>query len=146
MVYEFRLSVPANTRRTAPKTRRLKVTGGVITWLQWFWPPGTHQLAHAIVEHRGRQIFPDNLSDDLTDNGQGPATDVYYVVRRPYELVLKAWNDDDTYSHTFTLRFNLLPRAVAEAQKDTARFMREFVNIVRELWLGRGPVEEEEGG
>jgi len=130
LIYEFRLTVPANTPKTAPKRLELRLTAGVITWLQWFWPPGTHQLGHARVLHHGRQLWPDAVSDDLTDDGHAPAMQEHYRLTRPYRLLLEAWNEDDTYQHTFTLRFNLLPEEVMPVTHET---FKPFLQALRRL-------------
>jgi len=137
MIFEVRLTVPAGTAKSAPSRLEITVTRGVITRFGWFWPPGTEQLGHAVIRYQGRQLIPQNPDEDMTDDGLGPVFDTYLPLRsRPYRLTLEAWNDDDTYPHTVTVRFALVAEEDLPLHGRLARRIARALSLIAEVMTG----------
>jgi len=92
--------------------------------------PGHAALAHLIILHHEHQIAPSTENMDL--HGDAPPIDweeYYESYQPPYELKLKGWNEDDTYSHTFDVMVAILPRkailalAIVDAIKGAFGFL-----------------------
>jgi len=130
LIYEFTLTVPADTKKESPVTKRLKLTAGVITRMSWFWPIGTHQLGHLQVYEGKYQLWPSNPDGDLTGDGESYTFDEYHVLKKPYVLMMKAWNDDDTYEHTVTLRFNI----IRKPPEPYLRRLSHEARMLHKLW------------
>lgn len=98
------LLVPAGTVETNPATKRIQLTEGVIT--QWWigFPPGCNDLVHVAVYEFEHQILPRGEDEDLYWGGYVyEIPENYELVDEPYEIEVRAWNEDDIYEHTITV-------------------------------------------
>jgi hypothetical protein len=110
MNYELRLTVPKNTTKELPVEATLKIHPGVVTRVRLLWPARTSQLGHAQVLHWGIVVWPPYDDQNFTGDGVPIEwNEEYEILDAPYELVVRAWNDDDTYSHTLTFGVAILP-------------------------------------
>jgi hypothetical protein len=67
------------------------------------------------VFYHEHQLWPVSREEDLHGDAFPIEWDEYEeLFTPPYELVIKAWNEDDTYSHTFDISFAILPQKVVE--------------------------------
>lgn len=124
MLFTADVNIPKNTTEAAPVTQMLKVAHGIITWVSVLFPPGCARLAHCVILHHEHQIFPSTEGMDLAGDTFPIEWDEYYeCYQPPYELKLKAWNEDDTYPHKITIRVAILPRRgiIATAVADTIK-------------------------
>ena len=113
MYYEFRLTTPANTPRSAPIETELQLDEGVVTGVEVLFPPGCVGLVHLQVRRETHQLFPANADADLVgDTFPIRWREELEVGERPYVWTAVAWNDDDSYPHTVTLRLELTPMAI----------------------------------
>ena len=110
MNYELRLAVPKNTTKVAPVEDTLQIHPGVVTRVRLLWPARTSQLGHAQVLFHGVHIWPPYDDQNFTGDGVPIEwNEEYEITDSPYELLLRAWNDDDTYAHTLTFGVVVLP-------------------------------------
>jgi hypothetical protein len=73
--------------------------------------PGHAGLAHLTISYHQHQIAPSTENMDLHgDAAPIDWEDYYECYTPPYELILKGWNDDDTYEHSFDVFIAVLPR------------------------------------
>jgi len=135
VIYERSIKAETGTTRKEPSDESFKLTLGVVTIVGWFWPRGTKGYAHLVVEHEGHQIWPSDRDQALIGNGEYEAFPEWYEFRtRTPTIVLKAWNTGN-FPHTATFRFNLLPFKVAYAQQDLLKELRDYNQLVRQLWV-----------
>lgn len=130
MLFEASITIPANTLSTAPTFETLKIAHGIISKLMVRPRPGHAALAHLVILHHEHQIAPSTEGMDLSGDAHSIDWEEYYEsYQPPYELKLKGWNDDDTYSHTFDVFVAVLPRKalVALAVTDAIRTMMESI-------------------
>lgn len=113
-LYSRSITVPPNTAEgTFPETV-IDLSHGVITEVIFRPRPGHASLLHVRVFHRRHQIFPDNADDDLHgDTFPVQWREWYEMFEKPFTLTIFAWNDDDTYPHTFDIAFAVLPKYAA---------------------------------
>jgi len=110
MLYGGSVTVPKNTTKAAPVEQLFKVAHGVITRVMFYPRPGHAGLCHAKVYHWEHQVFPLDPEQDLHgDTYPIIWEESYEMLVAPYELKVRAWNDDDTYEHTFDIWFELTP-------------------------------------
>ena len=130
MLFQASITIPKNTIYSSPTTINLKIAHGIITKIMVRPRPGHAALAHLIILHHEHQIAPSTENMDL--HGDAPPIDweeYYESYQPPYELKLKGWNDDDTYSHTFDVYVAILPRkailalAIVDAIKSAFGFL-----------------------
>ena len=111
MLFQASITIPANTTEAAPTTQALTIARGIITEFKVRPRPGHAALAHLVILHGSHQIAPS--TPDMSIAGDAfPVdwADYYEFYEPPYQLVLKGWNDDDTYPHTFDVYAAILPR------------------------------------
>ena len=110
MNYELRLVVPNSTLKAAPVEGTLKIHPGVVTRVRLLWPTGAAQLGHAQVFRFSKVLWPPYDDQDFTGNGLPIEwNEEYEIIEPPYELTVRAWNDDDTFPHTLTFGVAVLP-------------------------------------
>lgn len=111
MLFTANVVVPKSTTEGAPVEQILKIAHGIVSWVSVLFPPGCAALAHCVLLHHEHQIAPSTEDMDLAGDTFPIEWDEYYEsYQPPYELKIKAWNDDDTYPHTITIRVAILPR------------------------------------
>jgi len=109
MFYEFHITLPANTPEADPVALAAPLAHGIIVHVEVEFPPGCYGLAGVRVIEREHQIYPTN--DDewfISDAYVIHFTDVHYLYSPPFSLRLEGFNQDDTYQHRITLRFQLI--------------------------------------
>lgn len=91
----------------------MSIQTGVITRIEVFMPPGCQGLNHATVSHRLTQLLPFNPDGDAAPDGETVRGDYFWEVKESHpELILRAWNEDDTFKHAATVRVNIMPKQV----------------------------------
>lgn len=126
----IRLRVAANTLETDPATKRIQLTKGVITYWWVGFPPGCCDLVRVTIYEFEHQILPRGEDEDLYWDGYVYSIpDSYELVDEPYEIEVRAWNEDDTYPHTVVVGV-----ALEEIEEVTLKdLMKRFIeNLVGE--------------
>lgn len=112
MIYEKRVTVPANTSPSAPVEEILKVDAGIVKLVQVEFPPGCAGLVSVRILHWDVPLWPTNDESAFTGDGPLPAfPESFRLDRTPYEFAVQAWNDDDFYDHSPVVRLAVLPFA-----------------------------------
>jgi len=114
MFYSRSITVPPNTAEVNAVEQTIDLSHGVITRVIFRPRPGHASLLHVRVFHRRHQIFPENADDDLHGDADPVEWPEWYeMFESPFTLTIFAWNDDDTYSHTFDIAFAVIPKYAA---------------------------------
>ncbi len=128
MIFSADITIPANTTKAAPKTVLLGISKGVITKFMVRPRQGHAALAHLVIRYNEGQIAPSTEGMDLHGDADPiDWEDHIEVLRRPYELKLVGWNDDDTYPHTFTVFVVILQ----EAELQSSAIVRAISGLLR---------------
>ena len=131
MFYSHALTIPANTTKGSPTEYDLKVTAGLLHRVEVEFPTYCAGLAHLVIIRWGSQLFPTNPQGDFASDGRAIAFDDYYMLEAaPYLLRLRGWNDDDTFSHTVTVRVGILPMAALAGQQEQLGLIRKLTRLV----------------
>jgi hypothetical protein len=127
MYYQATVRVPANVLETAPTLTRLSITRGVIQQILVGFPAGCAGLVHVQVFHGGWQVCPWTPGEDLAWDGYVYEFQTRYpVVAEPYELVVRAWNEDDTYEHRIFVGVSMLEGEVDSSMLDFLRLLQAY--------------------
>lgn len=125
MFYDFAITIPANTAKSSPVEQELNLTYGIVHRIEVHFPAYCAGLAHLIVKRFEQQLWPTNPDGSFaSDNYTIAFSEHYSLETSPYTLKVEAWNEDDTWPHTITLRIGILPlRALSpwEAAKGLLR-------------------------
>ena len=129
MLYSQEITVAANTTEANASETVIKVTRGVIKKIIYQPRPGHSALCHARVFYQEHQIAPVDRNTDLHGDTFPIEWEEYEeLFTDPYELVIRAWNLDDTYSHTFDISFVIMLEEVAQPL-DFNKLIKSILNI-----------------
>jgi len=110
MIYEKRITIPANTPQTAPTLERFRVHPGTLEQVEIEFPTGCAGLVHVQILYQDVQTWPSSLDQDFSGNGSYLVfKETLEVVKAPFEFTIRGWNEDDTYSHTPIIRLQITP-------------------------------------
>lgn len=131
MWYDVAITVPKSTTEDTPVETVISVTHGVITRVSFRPRPGHSALCHVRVYYHEHQLWPVSREEDLHGDRDPIEWDDYEeIFTDPYELVVRAWNDDDTYPHTFDLGFALIPEEIAKPDSGLVANIKKFLGLV----------------
>ena len=109
MNFFYEVSIPANTSKTAPYSKPLKLTYGVITGLQVVIPSGHAGTAHLLLLLHEFQLYPLSRGEDYHgDDVPITFADRTLLDAAPYELRAIGWNTDTENAHAFMVSVEVL--------------------------------------
>ncbi len=132
--YEFDVTSPANTLQAAPTEASANLNAGVVTHVGVQIPRGCVGLVHAQIWRADFQVWPTNPDGDFQgDDVVIEWNDEFAIEDEPTSLRLIVWNLDDSFPHTLTFRFALLPLAEAQDRQAASGLVGR---IARALGIG----------
>jgi len=135
MLYEYELTVPANTPASAPARQDCVLTAGIVHRLEVTWPDGCNGLVRVAIRRALHQVWPSNPEGRLTGNGRTLSMPVWYELEEgPYVLTIYGDSAGSTYAHTVTVAFGIGRREVLIPPNPEAGLLRR----VSDLIFGRG--------
>jgi len=122
MIYTSTIITPAGTAEKSIRDVTLKITSGLIWLMEVDFPPGGCGLLHVQVFDGSYQVLPATPGESL----HGDAVvmkfdDLYFKKAAPFELMIRTWNEDDTWDHATQVRFG-----VASTRAEMSRYMPAF--------------------
>lgn len=102
------LTIPKNTTKAAYLEYVMHLPVGTIKRLWIEFPPGCAGLAGIQIFRRIYQIFP--MPQDVWFRSDAAVLNfafVHSVHNEPYEVLLRGYNNDDTYDHTIWFAFEM---------------------------------------
>lgn len=131
MDFLFELAIPANTTEDAPVERDVDIGAGVIIKSEVGFPKGLGALAHARVRQVLTPRYPSNQGAWYHwSNYIYETADHLLIKKGDPPLTLVGWNEDDSYPHTITFRFIILPKEVVEHWMRTETSLRRLVDLL----------------
>ena len=100
-IYQKTITTSKSTPSGSPKETTITLEKGVITRARIVFPYGCVGLLYVQIFHGTDQILPYS-SGYLRGDGDRFRFDNfnYPLLTTPYEVIIKTWNDDDTYDHS----------------------------------------------
>ena len=113
-LYEQDITVPANTLVGAPVSQNMVLEKGEITWAMIRFPGGPAGLLKlAIFAADGvTQLWPGGAGNWMSGDNESPEWDTQFAITTVlgvYKVIIKGYNDDDTYSHVAKVRLWVTP-------------------------------------
>lgn len=131
MLYEYALTILAQTAESAPETLDAPLAPGTVARVDVQFPRGCVGLAHVQVWRSEHQVWPTNVDGNISAEGLVVSwPEDYDLVDEPYGMTLRGWNDDDSYAHTITFRFALLPLSAKEEGRAPAGLLRRIAEFL----------------
>lgn len=135
MFYEFKLTVTRATTDKAPIIEDLQLDRGVVTMVEVLFPPGCFELVHLRIFRETHPVWPSNADGFLAgDTFPIRWTDEFEVLETPFVLQAHAWNEDQDFDHTITIRFEFTPEAVWRRRRDAL----EALGFLAAWWRQQG--------
>ena len=151
MIYGGVIHTLPNTLASAPMETVVDITSGLIYHVKIIFPPGPSGLLHVQVFDISYQLFPTTIGASFVgDNLKMEWDEMYDKDEAPHILIVKTWNDDDTYAHDVSVLFsivskeeykarylpmmaqNVLVQSLAESEASTVLARRERVKAFME--------------
>jgi len=109
MWFRVNETVPANTTEDNAIETRLPITSGTIVEWDVGGPDEGADLLRLQAFYQGQQILPFNPGKYLFPSMvKAPKKDNYPIAQPPFELLFKAWNNDDSYPHEYWVDITIL--------------------------------------
>jgi len=106
--FTFPITIPANTPETAKLKTILQLARGTVTHLNVEFPAGHVGLTHLAINRGLHQLWPTNPDATFKSSNETIIWEEEYALDDdPFKLEAYAWNEDDTYDHTITVRIEL---------------------------------------
>jgi hypothetical protein len=111
MLFTATITLPPNRAKADAIVEPLMIARGIITKIMVRPRKGHFSLAHLVIFHGSHQIAPSTEDMDLHGDEAPIDWEEYYeFYQPPYELILKGWNEDTDFPHTFDVYVAILPR------------------------------------
>jgi len=127
----FELTIPAQTTEDAPVERDIDIGSGVIIKCEVGFPEGLGALTRARVRQALTPRYPSNQGAWYHWDDHIYETPDHLIVKKgdsPFTLM--GWNEDDTFPHTITFRFIILPKEVAEYWMRQEKTLGKLVTLL----------------
>ena len=127
MLYHFPLTIPTNTAKASPVQTTLPLTAGILHHVSIGFPKGCSGLLHVQLYLRERLVFPTTPDADFAwDSALIEWAEYLPLEDHPFQLRADAWNLDDTFPHTVTVRLGVLPPEVYWRTGQTPQLHRQI--------------------
>lgn len=113
MIFTKEITLAAGQTEATATSTKLKMSKGVIHEFNAVFPSGCVQLVNLKIYQGGHQLFPS--TEGMVFSGNNEVIDFktfHELGSEENYLDIVAWNTDDTYPHTITVRFGVLPKYV----------------------------------
>ncbi len=109
MFYEYGVTIPKSKAETTPTTQDLRLAKGVIHKVHVQFPIGCAGLVHCRLTHHSFGELPTNPDGSFSSDGYIVSSESpLEFFKEPYIIKFIGWNEDDTYAHTVTVRFDII--------------------------------------
>jgi hypothetical protein len=100
-VFSYKFTVPPNTNVSSLHEYRLPIYKCAITKTAIYFPWGGAGLCGIQVWYQDAQLIPFTRGEFLIGNDRlYTIEEIYNITAEPFELILKGYNDDDTFEHS----------------------------------------------
>ena len=118
MLYEFDLTIPAETSKNSPAEREVAMSAGIIKQVEVQLPRGLRGLVHTVAIRGIHQIWPANTDGSIKGNDARIVWGSEYdLTGPPHSIILRGWSPGTDYAHVVTWRFNIVAVPVKEPEK-----------------------------
>jgi hypothetical protein len=131
MIYEYNLTIPANTPASDPAYLEMPLGPGIIHKLEVEFPLGCNKAVLVALLRGLHQIWPTNPDGALSANAYTISYPEYQPLEEaPFQVEAYGWSPGTAYSHTITIRIGVLPREVLEPGREALHFMGRLKNLI----------------
>jgi len=134
VLFEYPLTVPADTPEADPEPLEVLLCAGTVIRVDVQFPAGCSSMVYVSIWRSDHQVWPNNLDEAIAgDNAVVEWPESYDLDDDPRGFEVRGWSPGTTYPHVITFRFALL--SLEEAQG--ARGLPAILRSLGRLLLGR---------
>jgi hypothetical protein len=134
MLFEYPLTVPADTKAADPVTLDAPLCAGTVTRVDVQFPAGCVAMVGVSIWRNDHQVWPVNLDESIAgEDAIISWAESYDLDDEPFAFTLKGSSPGTTYPHVITFRFALL--SLEEVQ--SARGLTGLIRRLADAILGR---------
>jgi len=101
MLFTGEITIPAGTALNAPVLEHIKLTKGLITQIDVFFPPGNSCLAFITFNRAIHQIYPTNPDGFVKGDGILLQGNVFHHIKdQPLTVTVMGFSPDARFDHT----------------------------------------------
>ena len=132
MQYVKDVFIEHNTTYANRITRDFKVSRGVIVLAAVRFPFGCCRLVGVKINHGLHQVVPANPDGSLFGHNETIDPPEWYEIKSGGAVMtIKAWNLDEAFDHTITVRLVVLPKWLAYPYSILANLLENFARMFR---------------
>jgi len=130
LYYEFTKTASAGRTEATAQTWDLKLTAGIVHYIEIKFPAGCAGLVHVRLLHGAHPVVPLNIDDDINGDAETiPFKEFYPLSPGANLLTLQAWNEDTVYDHSISVRVGVL----SEEELNPWVVLKDLVNVLKTL-------------
>lgn len=134
MLFEYELTVPADTAEASPVTLEALLCAGTVTRVDVQFPAGCAGMVNVAIWRHDHQVWPINLDGAIAGEDAIISWPVSYDLEdEPFAFTIKGWSPGTTYDHLITVRFALLSLEEAQGARGLPGLLRRLAALI----LGR---------
>lgn len=132
MFDEFKLTVPANTAAASPVSTRMRLSSGVLHFVELVFPPGCKHMVHVRIERGGKTLFPRTRANSIVGD-TFPIRWFDWIELKPgdNELTFLGWSPDTQRQHQLVCRLAWLRREELAPETTLGDLLRQFFKLFR---------------
>lgn len=109
MNFFYKFTIAKDTAKSAPKSKKIPLSYGVITNCMFVIPPGHKEVTGLKLFYHEAQLYPLNRTEWYVGNDMNIEFEEYQpIVVEPYELKAKGYNTSTLYPHSFLIGITVL--------------------------------------
>lgn len=129
MLFQKSIPVPLSTTSAAPLRTTVQITKGTLrhVWVRWRW--GTGYLCGCRIKYHEFQYWPLSMTEWFVSHVETfDFAEDFDISDDPSELVVEAYNDDDSNPHTLWVAF-LIDRGVGQSRMTEAEMAQVYADL-----------------
>lgn len=134
MLFEYPLTVLADTAEGEGEPLQCLLSAGVVTRVAVQFPAGCAGMVHVSIWRGEHQVWPVNLDEAISgEDAIVSWPESYDLDDEPFGFEVRGWSPGTTYPHVITFRFALLSLEEAQSARGLPGLLRRLGNLL----LGR---------
>lgn len=131
MIFEFALTVPANTLLSSPASQELKLSRGIVHKVEVLGDGGERNQVYLVIRRAINQVWPTNPNGQLHPGFFPISYLAFYALEvSPYSLTVDAWSPGTTYDHQVLIRLGIEPREVLEGTRPELGILKKLEQMI----------------
>lgn len=137
MIYPITIETAANVTQGSPTRNHLRVSKGLVYFIELYFPSGSEGLLHVSIFDGGFQVWPTAYGTSFVgDDVHFFYDDLYIKEVAPFEFTIYTWNEDTAYAHSVIIRIGLVTKDIFISRFLPSMMYKEFekvyMNILKE--------------